>query len=88
MNPIFKYNGNAKYSTKDLKGGDTRINFSILDVYLGEKGASVKIQLLNIFKDHYIVAKTSPTAVGYYEWSLSNALWTKFYNGHGKYRSE
>ena len=56
MNTIFKYNVNAKYSTKDLKGGHSKINFSLLDVYLDEKGPSVKIQLLNIFRDHHIMA--------------------------------
>ena len=88
MNTIFSYNANAKYSTKDLKGGHNNINFSLLDIYLNEKGPSVKIQLLNIFKDHHIVAQTSPTAVGYDEWPLSNALWMKFYNSHGKYKPE
>ena len=56
MNTIFKYNANAKYSTKDLKGGHSNINFSLLDVYLNEKGPFVKIQLLNIFRDHHIMA--------------------------------
>ena len=55
MNPILRYNSNAKYSTKDLKGGYNSNNFSLLDVYLDEKGPSVKIQLLNILKDHHIV---------------------------------
>ena len=41
---IFKYNANAKYSTKDLKGGYSSNNFSLLDVYLAEKVPSVKIQ--------------------------------------------
>ena len=72
MNPIFKYNGNTKSSTKDLKGGYNSNNFSLLDVYLDEKGPSVKIQLLNIIT-------LSPAAVGYDEWLLSNALWMKFY---------
>ena len=27
-----------------------------------------------------------PTVVDYDEWSLSNALWMKFYNGHGTYK--
>ena len=65
MNTIFKHNVNAKYSTKDLKGGYNSNNLSLLDVYLDEKGTSVKIQLLNIFKDHHIVAQPTPTAVGY-----------------------
>ena len=63
MNTIFKYNANAKYSTKDLKGGYNSNNFSLLDVYLDEKGPSVKIQLPNIFKDHHIVAQPSPTSI-------------------------
>ena len=37
MNVIFKYNANAKYSTKDLKGGYNSNNFLLLDVYLDEK---------------------------------------------------
>ena len=65
MNTIFKYNANARYSAKDLRGGYNSNNFSLLDVYLGEKGPFVKIQLQNIFKDHHIVAKSSPTTVGY-----------------------
>ena len=56
MNTIFKYNANSKYSTKDLNGGYNSNNFSLLDVYLEGKWTSVKKQLLNIFKDHYIVA--------------------------------
>ena len=88
MNTIFKYNVNAKYSTKDLKGGYNSNNFSFLDVYLDEKGTSVKIQLPNIFKDHHIAAQPIPTTLGYDEWSLSLALWRKFYNNHGKYKPE
>ena len=74
MNTIFKHNANAKYSTKDLKGGYNSNNFSLLDIYLDEKGTLVKIQLPNIFKDHHIVAKSTPTIVGYNEWSLSLTL--------------
>ena len=74
MNTIFKYNANANYSTKDLKGGHNNTNFSLLDVYLGKKGPSVKIQLWNIFKNYHIVAKPSTAAVGYDEWPLSNTL--------------
>ena len=73
MNTIFKYNANAKYSTKDLRGGYNSNNFSLLDVYLDEKGPSVKIQLPNIFKYHHIVGKPSPATVGYDEWSLSKS---------------
>ena len=88
MNRIFKYNANAKYSTKDLKGGYNSNKFSLLNVYLHEKGTLVKIQLPNIFSDHHIVAQQTPTTVGYDEWSLSLALWRKFYNSHGKYKPE
>ena len=85
---IFKYNANAKYSTKDLKGGHNSINFLLLNIYLDEKGPSVKILLLNIFKDHNTVVKPSTTTVGYDEWSLSNALWMNFYSSHGQYKPE
>ena len=34
MNTIFKYNANAKYSVKDLRGGYNSNNFSLLYVYL------------------------------------------------------
>ena len=88
MNTIFKYNANAKYSTKDLKGGYNSNNFSLLNVYLDEKEPSVKIQPPNIFKDHHIVAQPKPTTVGYDEWPLSLALRRKFYNSHGKYKPE
>ena len=83
MNTIFKYNANAKYLSKDLKGGYNRNSFSLLDVYLDEKGILVKMQLPNIFKNHHIVAKPTTRTVGYDEWSLSLALWRKFYNSHG-----
>ena len=59
-----------------------------MDVYLDEKGKSVKIQLPNIFKDHHIVSQPAATTVGYDEWPLSLALWRKFYNSHGKYKPE
>lgn len=42
-------------------------NFSLLDLYLTNKALSVKIRLLNIFKDHHIVAKLSAIAVDYDE---------------------
>ena len=60
----------------------------MLDVYLNVKGPSIKIQLLNIFKDYHIVAKSNFMAVGYNEWPLYNALWIKFYNSYGKYKLE
>ena len=84
MNTIFKYNTNAKYSTKDLKGGYNSNNLSLLD----RKQTLIKIQLPNVFKDHHIVAQPTPTTVGYDEWPLSLALWRKFYNSHGKYKPE
>ena len=62
---IFKYNANAKYLTKDLKGCYNRNNFSLLNIYLDEKGTSVKIQLPNVSKDHHIVAQATPTTLGY-----------------------
>ena len=64
MDTIFKYNANAKYLTKDLKGAYNSSNFLLLDVYLDEKGPSVKIQLPNIFKDHCIIPKLKPTIAG------------------------
>ena len=88
MNTIFKYNVNAKYSTKDLKGGYNNNNFSLLNIYPDEKGPSVNIQPPNIFKDHHIVAQSRATTVGYDEWPLSLALWRKFYNSHRKYKPE
>ena len=88
INTIFKYNANAKYLTKDLKGGYNSNNFSLLYVYLDEKGTSVKIQLPNIFKDHHIVAQPRPTTVVYDEWPLSLALWRKFYDSQGKDKPE
>ena len=88
MNTIFSCNANGKYLAKDLKGGHSSINFSLLDIYVDEQGPSVKIQLLNIFKDCLILAKPSTMAVGYDEWPLSNTLWMKFYNGHSKYKPE
>ena len=75
---IFKYNANAKHSTKNLRGGNSSNYISLLDIYLDEKGPSVKIQLPNIFKDHHIVAKPSLTTVGYDEWPLFIALWGNF----------
>ena len=87
MGATFKYNSNAKYSTKDLKGVYNSRSFSLLDIYLDEKRTSIKIQLPNIFKDHYNVAKPKPTTAGD-ECPLSLALWRKFHNRHGKYRPE
>ena len=68
------------------KGGYNSNNFSLLNIFLDDKGTLVKIQLPNIFKDHHIAAKSTPTIVGYNEWSLSLTLWKKFYNSHGKYK--
>ena len=72
MNTIFKYNANAKYSIKNLKGAHNSNNFSLLDVYLDEKKSLVKIQLPDIFRDHHIVAKPRSTKAGD-EWPLSLA---------------
>ena len=88
MKTIFKYNANAKYSSKDLEGGYRSNDFSLLDVYLDEKETSLKIQLPNIFKDHHILAQPKPTATGYDEWPLSLALWRKLYNSHHTYKPE
>ena len=88
MNTIYKYNANVKYSTNYLKDGYNSNNFSLLDVYLDEKGTSVKNQLPNIVKDHHIVAQPIPTTVGYNEWPLSLTLWKDFYNSYGKYKPE
>ena len=88
MKTIFKCKANAKYLTKDLRGGYNTNNFSLLDAYLDEKGPLVKVQLPNIFKDHHIVAQPKPTTVGYDKWLLFLALWRKFYNSHGKYKPE
>ena len=49
---------------------------------------SAKIQLLNIFNNHLVVAYSGPTAVGNDRWEISNALWRRFYYGYGKYRPE
>ena len=87
MNTIFKYNVNAKYSTKDLKGGYNNNSFSLLNIYLDEKGTWSKIQLLNIYKDYHIVAKPKSITAGD-EWPLSLAFWRRFYNSHNKHRSE
>ena len=88
MNPLFKYSSNTNYLNKDLRGGCNGSNFSLLDVCLDGKEQSVKIKLLNIFKDRHTVAKLSDTAVGYDEGALTNALWMKFYGNHGKYKPE
>ena len=88
MKTIFKYKANAKYSTKDLRGGYNTNNFSLLDAYLDEKGPPVKIQLRNIFKDDHIVAQPKHTTVGYDKWLLFLVLRRKFYNSHGKYKPE
>ena len=34
------------------------------------------------------MTKPSTASVGYDEWPLSNVLWMKFYNSHGKYKPE
>ena len=82
------FNAGAFTSFINYYGGLNSNNFSLLDVYLYEKKPSVKMQLPNIFKDYHIVAKPSPTTVGYDEWLLSIALSTNFYHSHGKYKPE
>ena len=57
MKLIFKYNVNAKYSIKDLKGGYTGDNVLALVLYLYKKGPFLKIQLLNIFRDNHIAVQ-------------------------------
>ena len=67
MNQTFNYNGNTRDSTKDLKDGYTGDNFLVLNVYLNGKLQSVKIQLLNTFKDRHNVAKSGSAAKDYDE---------------------
>ena len=76
MNLIFKYNGNAKYSANDLNFVYTGNNFLALDVYLNEKWPSVKIRLLNIFKDHHVAAKSCPATIGYDKWNRLRYAYT------------
>ena len=83
ISPIFKYNENAKYSAKVLKCAYTGNDFLVLNIYLHKQELSTKIQLLNIFKDHHIVARSYSN-----EWPLSNALRTKLCNYHCKYKAE
>ena len=87
MNTIFRYNASTKYLTKDLKGRYNSNNFSLLDIYLDEKGPSGKIQLPNIVKDHHIIPKPSPSDQALDEWPLSIACWRNLY-GLGKYKPE
>ena len=65
LNLIFKYNGYTKYSVKDLKIGILVTILNEKGVCLNEKGLSVKIQLLNIFRDNHIVSKSGPTTIDY-----------------------
>ena len=82
---IFKYSETAKYSAKSLKIGYTGNDFLVSDIHLNKKGPSAKIQLLNISNDHLIVTRSYGN---HDEWPLSNALWTKLYNCHCKYKPE
>ena len=86
--PDIQYNGNVKYSFKNLKDGYTGNNFLELDVYLNEKKSSAKIQLLNIFKDNHILPYSGPATVDYDEWEISDVLWKNFYYGNDKYMPE
>lgn len=65
MNVTFKYNSNGKYLTKDLTGEYNDNNFSLQNVSLNKNGSSDKTQLLNFLKNHHIVTKPVPIAVGY-----------------------
>ena len=49
MDPVFKYDNNARYLTKDFRGGYNANNFTLIDVNLSNKRSSVKIYLLNIY---------------------------------------
>ena len=60
MKLTFKYNGNAKYWTKNLKGEYTGSKFSLLHIYL------------DIFNNNHIVAKSGPAAAGYDECLLDD----------------
>ena len=53
-----------RFQPKNLKSGYTSNNFLILNVCLKEKGPPVKIRQLSISKDHHIIAKSGPTAIG------------------------
>ena len=41
--------------------------------------------LLNVFKDHQIIATLKAVAVDYDELALPHALWIRFYSSHGNY---
>ena len=49
MKLIFKYNVNAKYSIKDLKGGYTGDNVLALVLYLYKKGPLLKNSVAEYF---------------------------------------
>ena len=55
---------------------------------MNKKESSVKIQLLNKFRDYHIVAWTGLTAIDYDRLLLSNALWKKLYNGNWEYKPD
>ena len=59
----------------------------MLEIYLNDKGRSVKNKLLNIFKE-IIMHLNHATMVGYNESALSNALWVQFCCSHGNYKPE
>ena len=60
-----------------------------MHVYLNEKGPSAKIQWLNVFKDHHIVAYKGPIVIGNDKWEMFLPFWKRFYHGHhGKYMPE
>ena len=47
--------------------GEYAGNTLVQDVHLNEKGPSVKILLLNVFKDRHVVTKSGPIVVSYDE---------------------
>ena len=81
MSPILKYNKNAKYSTRDLLIWTYWQRF----LSIWRICRLLKFNCLIFFKDYHILAKLGPTAVVYDECLLTNTLWMRFYNGHGKY---
>ena len=74
MNTLFNDNANAKYSTKDLKGGYRQQHLFIAESTLRWEKTLVKIQLQNIFKDHHIAAQPTFTTVGHYSLPFGKKL--------------
>ena len=55
MNPIFKYNPNASYSTKNLSDHTSTLNLEKQAIYLSDKGEHVGLEFKDIFKAHEII---------------------------------